>query len=162
MLNDVGPSIQAQALARIGTYLGQPLSFGSLEEAADYLLTISQGFGTHTREQWLELSRPMVREQGGRLVPHYDPNIAVPFRAITPEIAAAGEAALWHAYDSLTIPTLLLRGADSDLLAHATAEEMTRRGPKAKLVEFERVGHAPMLTSPDQIAVVREFLLSSP
>jgi pimeloyl-ACP methyl ester carboxylesterase len=162
VLNDVGPAIQSQALARIGTYLGQPLSFGSLEEAADYLLTISQGFGKHAREQWLELSRPMVREQDGRFVPHYDPAIAVPFRAITAELAAAGEAALWHAYDSLTIPTLLLRGADSDLLARATAEEMTHRGPKAQLVEFQNVGHAPMLTTPEQIAVVREFLSIPP
>lgn len=162
VLNDVGPAIEAQALARIGTYLGQPMSFASVDEAADYLLTISKGFGTHTRERWLALSAPMVREHDGRFVPHYDPAIAVPFRAITPEIAEAGSAALWRAYDSLAIPTLLLRGADSDLLSHATAEAMTARGPKARLVEFEGVGHAPMLTSPQQIAVVHEFLLSPP
>lgn len=161
VMNDVGPAIAASALARIGTYLGQPQSFASLEEAADYLLTISQGFGKHTREQWLALSAPMVREQGGRFVPHYDPAIAVPFRAITPEIAAAGEAALWHAYDSLRLPTLLLRGADSDLLSHDTAQAMTLRGPKARLVEFRDVGHAPMLNSPEQIAVVRDFVLQA-
>ncbi len=161
VMNDVGPAIAASALARIGTYLGQPQSFASLEEAADYLLTISQGFGKHTREQWLALSKPMVREQNGRFVPHYDPAIAVPFRAITPEIAAAGEAALWHAYDSLRLPTLLLRGADSDLLSHDTAQAMTLRGPKARLVEFTDVGHAPMLNSPEQIAVVRDFVLQA-
>ena len=160
VLNDVGPAIRAEALARIGGYLGQPLSFANLDEAADYLWGISQGFGAHTRQQWLALSKPMLRERDGRFVPHYDPAIAVPFRAITPEFAAAGEAALWHAYDSLRLPTLLLRGAESDLLARDTAEQMTRRGPKARLVEFAGVGHAPMLTSPEQIAAVRDFLLS--
>ena len=161
VLNDVGPAVRFEALTRIGLYLGQPMSFGSVDEAADYLRTISQGFGTHTRERWLELSRPMVREQDGRFVPHYDPAIAVPFRAITPDIAAAGSAALWQAYDSLRLPTLLLRGADSDLLSHQTAAAMTTRGPQARLVEFENVGHAPMLNSPEQIAVVRDFLLSA-
>jgi len=60
----------------------------------------------------------------------------------------------------VSCPTLLLRGADSDLLTRETAEEMTRRGPKALLHEFAGVGHAPMLSVPDQIAVVREFLLA--
>jgi pimeloyl-ACP methyl ester carboxylesterase len=92
-------------------------------------------------------------------MPHYDLQIAAPFRAITPEAAKAGEAMLWALYDSLRCPTLLLRGADSDLLTLATAQAMTLRGPKAELRQFTGVGHAPMLTSADQIAMVREFLL---
>jgi pimeloyl-ACP methyl ester carboxylesterase len=92
-------------------------------------------------------------------VPHYDPNIAVPFRAITSEAAKAGEAIMWAMFDSLRCPTLLLRGADSDLLTLQTAQAMQARGPKAELKQFAGVGHAPMLTSPDQIEVVREFLL---
>jgi pimeloyl-ACP methyl ester carboxylesterase len=160
VLNDVGPTIQADALTRIGAYLGAPLSFGSVREAADYLRTISQGFGPHSDEDWLRLSTPQVREQDGRYIPHYDPAIAVPFRAITPALAAQGEAALWRAYDALTLPTLLLRGAESDLLSHETALAMTQRGPKARLVEFAGIGHAPMLTSADQIEAVRAFLLS--
>ena len=55
---------------------------------------------------------------------------------------------------------MLLRGAESDLLSPATAQAMTRRGPKARLVEFAGVGHAPMLVQPDQVRVVREFLLA--
>jgi pimeloyl-ACP methyl ester carboxylesterase len=78
---------------------------------------------------------------------------------MTPQMAAAGEAALWMAYDAIHCPTLLLRGADSDLLAHETAQAMTQRGPKARLHEFANVGHAPMLVVPEQVAVVREFLL---
>jgi pimeloyl-ACP methyl ester carboxylesterase len=161
VLNDVGPTIEPQAIARIGTYLGAPVRFETLEQAADALWQISQGFGPHTREQWLELTRPQLKPAaGGGFVPHYDPAIAMPFRAVTPEIAAAGETMLWKAWDSLALPVLLLRGAQSDLLSHATAKAMTERGPKARLHEFEGVGHAPMLVQPDQRAVVREFLLS--
>jgi len=159
VLNDVGPSIQYEALARIGTYLGAPQHWATLDEAADYMLSISQGFGPHAREQWLELTRPMLVPDGEGFKPHYDPAIAVPFRAITPEIAKAGEAALWFAYDALRCPTLLLRGAQSDLLSHETALAMTQRGPKARLHEFAGIGHAPMLVVPEQVAMVREFLL---
>ena len=159
VLNDVGPTIEPAAIERIGTYLGLPLRWSTVEEAADYLLTISQGFGTHSREQWLRLTRPMLKPDGGGFKPHYDPQIAVPFRALTSEMAAAGEAALWHAYDAIRCPTLLLRGADSDLLTHDTAAAMTQRGPKARLHEFADVGHAPMLVVPEQVAPVREFLL---
>jgi pimeloyl-ACP methyl ester carboxylesterase len=97
---------------------------------------------------------------GDGFKPHYDPAIAVPFRAITPEMAQAGEAMLWQAYDRAALPTLLLRGAESDLLSAATAQAMTQRGPKARLREFAGVGHAPMLVQPEQRQVVREFLLA--
>lgn len=159
VLNDVGPAIEPDALARIGTYLGMPVRWKSLEEAADALWAISQGFGPHTREQWIELTRPMLKPDGDGYVPHYDLDIAVPFRTVTPEVARAGEAQVWAMYDSLRCRVLLLRGAQSDLLSPATAKAMTERGPRAELREFEGVGHAPMLNSPDQIAVVREFLL---
>ncbi len=159
VLNDVGPVIESSALARIGTYLGLPVRWKTLDEAADALWAISQGFGPHTREQWLALTRPQLKVDGDGFVPHYDLQIAVPFRAITPEAAKAGEAMMWAMYDSVRCPTLLLRGADSDLLTPETAQAMSTRGPKAELRQFTGVGHAPMLTSPDQIAVVREFLL---
>lgn len=161
VLNDVGPAIEPASLARIGSYLGQPAHWVSLDEAADALWAISQGFGPHTREQWLALTRPMLRPDGAGFKPHYDPAIATPFRLITPELAQAGEAALWQAYDSLRIPVLLLRGAQSDLLSPATAQAMTERGPRARLVEFANVGHAPMLVQPDQVAVLTDFLLVS-
>lgn len=158
VLNDVGPAIQYQALQRIGTYLGMPLHVDTIEQGAAYLWTISQSFGPHTPEQWLALSKPMFRPEGAGLKLHYDPQIAVPFRGVTPELAAAGEAALWQAYDALRQPTLLLRGADSDLLSAATAQAMTQRGPRARLHEFAGVGHAPTLVQEEQIQVVQDFL----
>jgi pimeloyl-ACP methyl ester carboxylesterase len=161
VLNDVGPVIEPVAVARIGTYLGQPARWTSLEQAADDLWAISTGFGPHTHEQWLDLTRHQLKDDGqGGLKLHYDPAIAVPFRAMTPELAAVGEAMLWQSYDRLTCRTLLLRGAESDLLSRETASRMTQRGPRAQVHEFPGVGHAPMLVQPDQRAVVREFLLS--
>ena len=160
VLNDVGPAIRFEAIARLGAYLGAPMHWNTLDEAADYLWSISQGFGPHTREQWLALTRPMLRPDGDGFRPHYDANVAVPFKKLTQEMVAGGEAMTWLAYDAIKIPTLLLRGADSDLLTRETALAMTQRGPKARLLEFAGVGHAPMLVAEDQVRAVREFLLS--
>jgi pimeloyl-ACP methyl ester carboxylesterase len=162
VLNDVGPAIDPAGIARIAAYIGLPLTWASEDEAADYLLTISQGFGPHSRAEWMALTRPMLRRQGDRWRLHYDPAIGAPLRAMTPAAAAAGEAALWAAYDAIRAPTLLLRGADSDVLATTTAEAMAARGPQARVHSFAGVGHAPTLVAADQIAVVREFLLAEP
>ncbi|GAA0753936.1 alpha/beta hydrolase [Ideonella azotifigens] len=159
VLNDVGPKIEWASLQRIGQYLGQPSHWANLDEAADALWAISQGFGPHTREQWLALSAPQLKPDGDGFKPHYDLALAQPFRTVTPQAATAGEAMLWAAYDRIACPTLLLRGAESDLLAPETAAEMTRRGPRATLYEFAGVGHAPMLVQHDQVEVVRAFLL---
>lgn len=162
VLNDVGPTVEFAAIARIAGYLGQPVFWRTEQEAADALWAVSQGFGPHTPEQWLALTRPQlvpVQHDGvAGFGLHYDPAIALAVRAMTPELAAAGEAMLWHLYDRIQAPTLLLRGADSDLLSPATARAMTQRGPRARLHSFAGVGHAPMLVQPDQRAVVRSFL----
>jgi len=160
VLNDVGPSIQWAALQRIGTYLGLPAHWRTLEEAAAAMAAVSQGFGPHTPEQWLALSAPQVKPDGDGLKPHYDPAIAVPFRAITPELAAAGEAFLWQSWARVACPVLLLRGAESDLLSADTAAQMLQRGPRTRLHSFDGVGHAPTLVQPEQRQVVRDFLLS--
>lgn len=166
VLNDVGPVIQWEALQRIGTYLGQNPSFDSEQSAVAYLASISTGFGPHTPEQWRALSLPLLRERDGRWWLHYDPAIAMPFKAMTAtadeataqQIVQAGEAALWGLFDAIRSPTLLLRGAQSDLLNAETAHWMTQRGPRARLVTFEGVGHAPTLVADDQVAAVRDFL----
>jgi len=160
VLNDIGPTIEAASLVRIGTYLGVPAHWATLDEAADAMWAISAGFGPHSRAQWLALTAPQLTADATGFRSRYDPAIGLPFRAATPAIAQASEALLWQAYDSLRLPTLLLRGADSDLLSQTTAQAMTQRGPQARLVEFAGVGHAPTLVQPDQVEVVREFLLS--
>jgi pimeloyl-ACP methyl ester carboxylesterase len=159
VLNDVGPKIEFSSLERIGSYLGLPVHWPTLEAAADAIWQISQGFGPHTPEQWLALSRPQLQPDGAGFKPHYDPAIAVNFKAVTPAIAAAGEAMAWFSYERIACPTLLLRGAESDLLSPDTAAAMRQRGPRAEFHEFAGVGHAPTLVQPEQIAVVRDFLL---
>jgi pimeloyl-ACP methyl ester carboxylesterase len=161
VLNDVGPVIQPQALQRIGAYVGVPAHWKTVDEAADALWSISQGFGPHSREQWLALTRPQLVADGDGWKSRYDPGIGLGLRAITPELAAAGQAYLWQSYDRLTCPTLLLRGAESDLLSATTAQQMTQRGPRATLHEFAGVGHAPTLVQLEQRAVVRQFLLGA-
>jgi len=160
VLNDVGPQIQWQALQRIGTYLGNTGRFDSVQQAADVLWAISLSFGPHTPEQWLALSQAMVKPlpEGG-LTLHYDPAIAVPFRTVTEESAAQGQAALWQLYDNIHARTLVTRGANSDLLSKETALAMTQRGPKARLIEFEGVGHAPTFVPDNQAEAVASFLL---
>jgi pimeloyl-ACP methyl ester carboxylesterase len=160
VLNDVGPAIEWQALQRIGTYLGNTGRFESVQQAADAMWAISTSFGHHTPEQWLALSKPMVKSlPDGGFTLHYDPAIAVPFRTVTEESAAQGQAALWQLYDSIRAETLLTRGAKSDLLSHETAQSMTQRGPHARLVEFEGVGHAPTFVTDNQVEAVASFLL---
>jgi pimeloyl-ACP methyl ester carboxylesterase len=123
---------------------------------------VSLTFGPHTDAQWLALSRHMVRPldgQGGALTLHYDPAIAVPVRATTAELSAQGESMLWQLYDNIQARTLLLRGADSDMLTPQTAAAMAQRGPRAHVVEFTGVGHAPTLVADDQVDCVARFLL---
>ena len=160
VLNDVGPTIQWQALQRIGTYLGNTGRFDTVQQAADAMWAISASFGPHTPEQWLALSQPMLKAlpEGGFTL-HYDPAIAVPFRTLTEESAVQGEAALWQLYENIRADTLLTRGARSDLLSHDTAQAMTQRGPRARLVEFEGVGHAPTFVTEHQVEAVASFLL---
>lgn len=160
VLNDVGPAIEWPALQRIGQYLGNPVRFESPQQGAAALWAVSQSFGPHTEEQWSALSRPMLRELAdGAFGLHYDPALAVPYRSMSQEASAAGEALLWQLYDQIQVPTLLLRGEDSDLLSRATATAMTQRGPHAKLLEWPGVGHAPTLVAQDQVEAVAAFLL---
>jgi pimeloyl-ACP methyl ester carboxylesterase len=159
VLNDVGPSVKAEWVQRILSYLGKAPTFENQAEGVAYLRTISATFGPIGDAQWAQLCAPMLVEQDGRWRLHYDPAIAQAVAATTPETAAASEALLWHIWDALRCPTLLLRGKDSDVLPADTAQAMTQRGPRAHLVEFAGVGHAPMLVSAEQIAPVRNFLL---
>lgn len=169
VLNDVGPALPWNALQRIGQYLGKAGVFSSLEQAADAMWAASSTFGPHTREQWLALSKHMVKpapnvagQKAELLALHYDPAIAVPFCSATQEGTLQNETILWQLYDQIQAQTLLLRGAQSDLLQPQTALQMTQRGPRAQLVEFAGVGHAPTLVASDQVDSVAKFLLGEP
>lgn len=160
ILNDIGPALNPAAMARIGDYIGADVRFDTFEEGLHYIRSVSAPFGPHTDAQWRKMTSDVLRQnEDGQWVRHYDLGIAVPFKAAAAQSSQHSEAALWAAYDAIRCPTLLVRGESSDLLSRETAEEMTRRGPRATLAEIPGVGHAPMFMQPEQIALAESFLL---
>ncbi|MBL8477665.1 MAG: alpha/beta fold hydrolase [Sterolibacteriaceae bacterium] len=160
VLNDVGPVITAASLERIGTYLGAAPRFDGIEQAEAFVRFVSARIGNFDDAQWRHLTVHVTRVAAdGKVEFAYDPGIAQAFREV--QAASGGkDIELWPAYDGIACPTLLLRGATSDLLTHEAALEMGLRGPRARLVEVPGVGHAPMLMDSGQVAPVREFLLA--
>ena len=160
VMNDVGPTLNYEALSRIGSYIGEDVRFDSFQQARTYIRTISAPFGPHTEQEWDKLAADVLRQtDDGRWRRHYDLALALPFKAMTQETAQQGEAALWAAYDAVRCPVLLVRGSESDLLTRETAQQMASRGPRARLVELPGIGHAPTFMHDDQIALARAFFL---
>jgi len=156
VLNDIGPYLAKEGLERIGSYVGLDPRFESLEAFEAAIRKLAAPFGPLTDEQWRKMAADMAEPKpGGGWGFAYDPRIADAFKA-----GPIKDIDMWPMWDSIRSPTLVLRGADSDLLTHQTAEEMTRRGPKAKLIELAGIGHAPALLSEDQIGAIRDFLLA--
>ncbi len=156
VLNDVGPVLKADALKRIGEYLGQAPVFPDFAAAETYIRAISASFGLTTDAQWKFLTEVSLRPApGGGFAMHYDPAIAVPFRD-----AGTGSADidLWPIYEAIRCPVLVTRGESSDLLSRETLKGMQERGPRATTVEIPGVGHAPMFMDQSQIDVVKNFL----
>ena len=153
VVNDAGPVIETTALARIGDYVGSKPEFATYADAVAYIRAVSAPFGPLDDAQWDHLTRTTVVERdGGGWKLRYDPGIAQAFRA------AAAPADLWGLWDAIACPTLVLRGADSDLLSAATAAQMRVRGPRPRVREFAGVGHAPTLMVPEQIEPIVDFL----
>lgn len=157
VLNDVGPLISGKALWRIGEYVGRAPEFASLAEAEAYLRQVSASFGPLTDAQWHHLTMHSVRRSGEKFRMVYDPGIGDAFR-LAPSLAVS-DVAVWPTYDLVRCPTLVIRGAESDLLSSDTVMEMTQRGPRAQAITISGVGHAPMLMDDEQIGVVKRFLL---
>src|SRR5260221_3241690 len=153
IVNDVGPQIEAAALARIGGYFGQDPTFATFAKIETYIRDISAPFGPLADEQWAFMTRTNVRERAdGRWGLAYDPGIAVPFRK------SPAPPDLWPVWDAIRCPTLVLRGALSDLLSREVAGQMALRGPRPSVIEFPGIGHAPMLLGPEQYGPVVDFL----
>jgi len=154
VLNDVGPFLPKEALERIGAYLDLDLVFENLAQLESHLRQVHAPFGPLSNDQWAHLAAFSAKTRSdGKVVLGYDPNIAVPFMSEEVE-----DVDLWSFWDEIHCPTLLIRGAESDLLLEETAHEMTERGPRAMLVEFEGIGHAPALMADDQIDRIKTWL----
>ena len=157
LINDVGPKIEAQAIARLGSYVGQPFSFANRADALNRLNTICASFGEHTPDEWETYNGPMLIERNGLWIMHYDPDIAVPFASVNPLMAKAGEMAMWHAFKQIHIPMLIVRGAQSDLLSADTVAQMCKVNSYTRSIEIPNVGHAPAFVKKEQIALAQEF-----
>jgi pimeloyl-ACP methyl ester carboxylesterase len=154
VINDVGPLVPQAALERLAQYVGKAGPFATEAALEAYLKTVLAPFGPLTDVQWRHLAQHSTRRNAdGAFALAYDPAIAQAFGGPLKDVV------LWPVWDAIRCPTLLLRGRESDLLLQETALEMTQRGPRARLLEFEGIGHAPALMANDQVDAVRAFLL---
>ncbi len=153
VLNDLGALVPKASLERIRDYIGEDPSFASVAALEAELRRVHAPFGPLTDAEWRHLAETSARAlPDGRVALHYDPAIAVPFRTI--EITDMDLAPVWMRVET---PTLVIRGAESDLLLRETAVEMAKR-PHVSLVEIAGCGHAPALMDAAQIGIVRDFL----
>jgi pimeloyl-ACP methyl ester carboxylesterase len=165
VLNDVGPLIPWSALLRMKGYITRGKSFKTLEEVEAYFRDVCASFGPLTDAQWRHLARHGARPtKDGPYELRYDPKIGDGLHGhVDPEFPLGPDLLrgidLWNVWTKLEIPTLVLRGAESDVLRPTTVREMRNRKPDLEVAEFPGVGHAPALMSKDQIGVVKEFLL---
>ena len=162
ILNDVGPEVSLVGLTRIAAYAGQPVDTPTWDDAVAYVRKHNAiALPHYTDADWDAFARRVFREGPDGPVLDYDPDIAVPIRA-------AGQSALvpdlWGDFERLATgrPTLLIRGATSDLLDAEIAGRMRARAPEMGYVEVPDVGHAPMLDEPTAEAAILAFLGAVP
>ena len=164
VLNDVGPLVPWRALFRMKGYITRGRRFASEREVEDYLRDVCAPFGSLSDAQWRHLARHGARRKGGDYELRYDPGIGEGLHGhIDPEFPLGPDLMrgidLWNVWGKVRCPTLVLRGAESEVLLPATIAEMRARKPDLEVSEFPGVGHAPALMSGDQIRVVKQFLL---
>jgi pimeloyl-ACP methyl ester carboxylesterase len=161
-MNDVGPVLSRAALQRIADYVGTDERFAALTDLEAHLRRVHAPFGPLTDAQWRHLARHGHRfNADGSYGLAYDPRIAINVKL------AIQDWDLWPVWDSVACPALVLHGAQSDLLRTEVADAMSKggpngRGPKADLVTFAGIGHAPALMSTEQIEIVAEWLARQP
>ncbi len=155
VINDVGPFLPWQALLRLGNSVrNAPRSFPDLDAAVAHYRTMLAPFGRLSEAEWRHLAvHSLHQDAAGRWHKVFDPDITASFRA-----GLYFNLSLWTYWDAIRCPTLVLRGAESDLLLESTAREMARRGPRATIAEISGVGHAPALLDPEQIGAVVDWL----
>lgn len=157
VLNDIGTELAAAAEQRIRSYAGNPPAFATVSELEAYFRTIYKPYGWISDTQWRRMTETSTRRlPDGRVTPHYDPAMAQQFTHHPDDYK------LHEAYERITVPVLLLRGVDSDLLLPATVEAMRKTGPgqagRLQVIEVQDCGHAPALNTPEQYAWVEQFL----
>lgn len=150
VLNDVGPVIDARGLLRIKGYVGKLPTPRSFAEGAEILKRLSdQQFSAFGDREWEMMARRTWTERDGRIVPDYDPNLMKVLEELDLE---APLPVLWNYFAGLNgVPVLAIRGANSDLLAEATLQEMAQRHPDCQIHTVPGQGHAPVLGSKEMV-----------
>ncbi len=167
VLNDVGPLVPWPALLRLkSVHASVGARFPDLAAVEQHLRQACASFGPLTDAQWRHVARHSAQAapQGGYMLA-YDPGIVGALRRGNQGDLEFGSdflagVDLWPVWDAIRCPTLVLRGAESDLLLESTAARMRESGPHARVVTFPGIGHAPWLMADDQIRVVHDFLLA--
>jgi pimeloyl-ACP methyl ester carboxylesterase len=164
VLNDVGALVPWAALLRLKGYMGRSTGYQSIGDVEQALRAACSTWGPLSDEQWQHMAtHSSLLQDDGSYVLACDPGIANvsqlgliggPRMAVNRLLGID----LWQVWDEIRAPTLVLRGAESDVLRADTLREMQQRGPATQTVEFAGIGHAPSLMSEDQIKAVREFL----
>lgn len=158
ILNDVGPDLAPEGIARIAGYVGENVAAGpaeNIEEAVRRIKAINEvAFPDLSEDDWLTFARrTFVQTQDGKWKLYYDPNIS---RALIENGPAPD---LWPAFESLKDkPTLIVHGAISDLLTQPIVEKMRSVHPDLNYVSVPRIGHAPMMTEPAAWEAIETFL----
>ena len=157
VLNDIGPVIEVQGLARIKGYVGRLPPPANFPDAVGILRRLfAAQFPNLTEDDWMAFARRSFEEAGGRLIPTYDVKIAGTLDGIDLEQPLAP---LWAEFDALSgVPIMVIRGANSDLLSAATVEAMRRRRPDLVAIEVPDEGHAPLLGEPEIIGQIEAFI----
>jgi pimeloyl-ACP methyl ester carboxylesterase len=160
VLNDIGPEVAAEGIARISNYVGKPAPVTDWTSAAHYARATNgvalPGYGA---DDWLRYARRMFRD-GPAGVPVLDYDTGILGAAVTPLKAPAE---LWAMLESLVArcPTLVLRGALSDILSPDILDRMKTRAPALRMAVVPGVGHAPILDEPEALAAIRALLNES-
>jgi pimeloyl-ACP methyl ester carboxylesterase len=154
-LVDVGPLLAAGEMKQMAAYIAKPPAFKTMPEFEMFMRNFrAPAWGRTPDGYWPEFARQNIRAlPDGAFTLAYDPGIAAAFAGET----SAG-LDLWPTWDAVACPVLILRGEKSAILPQAVADEMTRRGPKARLEIIKGCGHVPSLAAPEQIALVRTWL----
>ena len=157
LLNDIGPVMEPRGLMRIKSYVGKLPIARNFEEGAEILRWLFEAQFTKLAPQdWVAFAQRTWREGHGTLVPSHDPKLA---RALS--FSLEHLPTLWDQFDALArIPLMVIRGANSDMLARPTLNEMLARRDQLEVVVVPDQGHAPLLAEPKVIRRVAAFVAS--
>ncbi len=154
VINDIGPVVDPQGLARIAGYVGKTTPAQNWDEAAALTEAINgSAFPDYRTADWQAMSRELFIQEGATPVLNYDPAISQGFASTT---AATN---LWPLFDAMPArPMLVIRGETSDILSEETVAEMKARVPQLRAVTVPQRGHAPTLREPEARSAIVRFL----